>query len=154
VQISSSRTESGVGYGESEVIIAEGEIDYPKTTRVDLLVALDAATCEKYGPELSDDGVMVVDLSERVVDQPANQLTVPIKNLARVATGSFETASLEALGVISGLTDIVTLEALIAVVEAKTPGGLIEMNREAVITGQKEGRKLQRLVALQGKHQC
>ena len=49
------------GASRSEVIIADGDIDFPKATRLDLLLSLTQEACDKYVCDLKDDGLLIVD---------------------------------------------------------------------------------------------
>ena len=49
------------GASKSEVIIADGEIDYPKAEDLDLLLALTQESFDKYHKDLRAGGFLVVD---------------------------------------------------------------------------------------------
>src|SRR5512136_1101622 len=61
VQTQSYGPEARGGASRSEVIIARGEIDYPKVTAADLLLCMSQEACDKFYPEVKDEGCIVVD---------------------------------------------------------------------------------------------
>ena len=56
VQTQSYGPESRGGATKSEVVISRGEIDYPKVSKCDVLLAMTDEACEKYLPQLPADG--------------------------------------------------------------------------------------------------
>ena len=60
---------------------------------------------------------------------------VPITRLAAQATGKTLAANVVALGVLVGLTQVVTREAIEKAVSARAPKGTEEMNRAALAAG-------------------
>src|SRR4030042_17730 len=61
IQTQSYGPEARGGACKSEVIISDEEIDYPKATHIDLLLALTQESCDKYIRELKQGGLLVVD---------------------------------------------------------------------------------------------
>ena len=100
------------GASRSEVIISDGEIHYPKVISADVLLALSQVACDKYFYGLKPDGFLIVD-SEFVERAPSsNAVSIAITELAKEASGRAITANIVSLGLIGGLTDIVSREAL------------------------------------------
>ncbi|HEY5157672.1 MAG TPA: 2-oxoacid:acceptor oxidoreductase family protein, partial [Anaerolineales bacterium] len=66
---------------------------------------------------------------------PASAIRVPITRLAIEATGKAITANTVALGVLVGLTGVVSPQALEKAVTARAPRGTEEMNRKALEAG-------------------
>jgi 2-oxoglutarate ferredoxin oxidoreductase subunit gamma len=60
---------------------------------------------------------------------------VPITQLAAQATGKTLAANVVALGLLVGLTQVVTREAIEKAVTARAPKGTEEMNRAALAAG-------------------
>ncbi len=87
------------GASRSEVILSDGEIDYPKATEVDLMVALTQQSYDTYRADVKRDGVVIVDseaverLGEtwyRVIAQPIFRLSE--ENFGRILFGNVCTA--------------------------------------------------------------
>jgi 2-oxoglutarate ferredoxin oxidoreductase, gamma subunit (EC 1.2.7.3) len=65
---------------------------------------------------------------------------VPITELARQATGREITANIVALGLLAGLTAVVSRESLEAAVRARAPRGTTEINLKALAVGLEQAR--------------
>lgn len=53
--------ESRGGACRSEVVLSDGEINYPYVRKADIFVALSQVAFDKYGADLKDDGILLVD---------------------------------------------------------------------------------------------
>ncbi len=129
--------ESRGGASKAEVIISEEEIDYPKAMAVDLLLALTQAAADKYVHDLKPSGILVAD-SFRVPQLPAGQFVVrhlPIIETAKETVGKAMVANIVSLGVIVGLSKVVSRQAIERAVLARVPKGTEELNRRALAAG-------------------
>jgi len=135
-QTQSYGPEARGGASKAEVIIADGEIDYPKVLQADLLLAMSQEACDKYGREVKTDGWLVVDESEvkRVPPHPRT-VRAPITQMAEENTGRAITANIVGLGIIVGLTHVVPREAIVQAVERRAPPGTKEINQQALEAG-------------------
>jgi len=123
------------GACKAEVVISDEEIDYPKVTEADLLLVMSQEACDKYCQNLAGGGVLIVD--SILVDQVsiAHAYRVPITKIAEEATGRCLTANIVALGLIVGLTGVVSREAIESAVAARAPKGTQELNLKALHAG-------------------
>jgi len=129
--------ESRGGASKAEVIISDEEIDYPKAMAVDLLLALTQAAVDKYAHDLRPSGILVVD-STKVEKVPSGGFAVhrlPIIDTAKNAVGKAMVANIVSLGVIAGLSKVVSREAIERAVLARVPKGTEELNRRALEAG-------------------
>lgn len=137
VQSQSYGPEARGGSSKSEVIISSSLIHYPKVANPDLLLAMTQEALHKYGPDLKDTGLLIVD-STLVRDVPAGYKqvhAVPITQLAKERCGRELFANIIALGTMIKLTRSVSLEAMEKAVLARVPKGTEAMNRLALQTG-------------------
>ncbi len=142
VQTQSYGPEARGGASRSEVIIARGEIDYPKVMAADLLLCMSQEACDKFYPQVKDDGCIIVD-STHVSRVPSHRaIAVPITQIAERETGRRITASMVALGFLSGLSGVVSKEALEKAVADRVPAGTEEMNLKALAAGFAEAERL------------
>ena len=143
-QTQSYGPEARGGASSSEVIIADEEIDYPKVIKADVLLAMSQEACDRFYYQVKKDGLILVD-SIKVHRIPTTRaIPVPITKLAEEATGKRLTASILALGIIAGMTNIVSEEALRKAVAHRVPKGTEELNLKALQAGLKKGRELAR----------
>jgi 2-oxoglutarate ferredoxin oxidoreductase subunit gamma len=135
VQTQSYGPEARGGASRSEVIIARRAIDYPKVTAADLLLCMSQTACDKFYEQVKDEGIIVVD-STNVSRIPSHRaVAVPISRIARETTGRTVTASIVALGLLTGLAGMVSRKALEEAVAQRVPAGTEEMNLQALAAG-------------------
>jgi len=143
VQTQDYGAEARGGASRSEVIVGHGEIDYPKPMMPDFLLCMSQEACDRFYSEVRDDACIVIDISN-VSRIPSHRcLTVPITELAETVTGRRITASMVALGLIAGLTGLVSRESLEKAVRERVPAGTEEINLRAVDAGFAEAARLQ-----------
>jgi len=120
--------ESRGGASKAEVIISDGEIEFPCADRVDALVALTREAYDRYVSLLEPDGTLVVDRDQVPVESTNGFAchALPIAATAQHALGTTMGANLVALGAIVGLTAAAPVEAVERVVAARRPGGSAE----------------------------
>lgn len=141
-QTQSYGPEARGGASKSEVIIDDEPVDYPKVIAADVLLALSQEACDKYYHDLKRDGVLIVD-SLHVRRVPTSKAFSPrITEIAEERTGRTITANMVGLGVLAGLTGVVSEEALQNAVAERAPEGTEEINLEALAAGLEEGKKL------------
>lgn len=134
-QTQSYGPEARGGASKAEVVIAQGEIDHPEVIVADVLVAMSQEACDKYAGNMKKDGLLIVD-QERVGRVPSSRaIKVPITRLAEESSGKSITANVVALGVLVGLTGVVTRQAITQAVAARAPKGTEEMNNAALSAG-------------------
>lgn len=128
------------GASRSDVIISEGEIDYPKAVNLDILLALTQESVDKYLKDLKQGGTLVVD-ADAVHTPPEGSFRLvkaPVVRIAREQVGKLIVANMVALGVIVGITGVVTPEAAENALTTRVPKGTQEINLSAFRLGFKE----------------
>jgi 2-oxoglutarate ferredoxin oxidoreductase subunit gamma len=142
VQTQSYGPEARGGASRSEVIVARGEVDYPKVMSADFLLCMSQEACDKFYSGVKDDGWIVVDAST-VSRLPSHRaFGVPITQIAEETTGRRITASMVALGLIGGLSGVVSRKALEKAVADRVPAGTEEMNLKALAAGFAEAERI------------
>lgn len=141
-QTQSYGPEARGGASKSEVVISDEEIDYPMTTRLDLLLAMNQRSCDSYYFDLKPEGVLVVD-STFVTQTPTTMaIRIPFTQLAREKLGKEMVANIVALGALATLTRVVSPKSLESAVLARVPPGTEELNSRALQLGSKEARAI------------
>ena len=145
VQSQSYGPEARGGTSRSELIISDDEIDYPKVVEPNVLLAMTQESADKYAVDVRKDAVIVVDAGQ-VERKPSvgRVVSVPITAIAREVTGTPLTASVVALGVIAGLTGVVSRQAIQSAVQARAPQGPREKNQAALEAGLSVGEGLRK----------
>ncbi len=125
------------GASRSEVILSDGDIDYPKASRLDLLLALTQEACDRYVKDLKADGVLLVD-SDAVTDVPSGPFrvySVPLVRTAREKLGKEVVANIVALGFITRLLKVVSPDSVREAILTRVPKGTEEINQKAFALG-------------------
>jgi 2-oxoglutarate ferredoxin oxidoreductase subunit gamma len=125
------------GASRSEVIISDGDIDYPKAENIDILLALTQEACSKYISDLKEDGILIVD-SQMVTQLPQGNfkiVNIPIIQSATERLGKFMVANIIALGIITRISGIVTEESVKRAIRTRVPRGTEDLNIKAFVTG-------------------
>ncbi|MDP2682330.1 MAG: 2-oxoacid:acceptor oxidoreductase family protein [Deltaproteobacteria bacterium] len=129
--------ESRGGASKSEVIISDEEIDYPKATSIDAMLAMTQEACTKYYKDIKDGGILLVD-SDEVKNIPSGNFkaySFPITTIARNELGKTIVANIIALGMITEITKIISHEALERAVLARVPAAFLDLNKKALQIG-------------------
>jgi 2-oxoglutarate ferredoxin oxidoreductase subunit gamma len=112
VQSQSYGPEARGGASRSEVIISEAEIDFPEVIVPNVLVALSQMACDKYAANLTPDGLLIVDEDKVKTLSYPRAIHLPVSRLATEVTGKTITANTVALGILVGLTGVVSRPAI------------------------------------------
>lgn len=137
VQTQSYGPEARGGSSKAEVVISGEDIDYPKATDPDYLLALTADAYRTYGP-LMKRGLIITDTSVGLDPGiQARTVALPILSTAAEEVGKKVTANIVALGVLGGLSGAAGREALRKAVLARVPKGTEDLNLKALDAGLK-----------------
>lgn len=141
-QTQSYGPEARGGNSKAEVVISKKVIDYPRATKLDLLLAMNQAACDTCFLDLKPKGLLVVDAT--LVDQVPTSRVVAISftQIARKEVGKQFVANIVGLGAVGYLAQVVSLKSLEAALIARVPKGTEEMNRKALHAGIKAARKV------------
>lgn len=134
-QTQSYGPEARGGASRSEVVISEGEIHYPKVIRADITLCMSQEACDRYGGQMRRDGLLILDADHVTRAQTTRAVRVPMTTLAREVTGREITANVVGLGLLAGLTRIISREALEAAVRDRVPRGTADANLKALAAG-------------------
>lgn len=125
------------GASRSEVIISDGDIEYPKAENLDILLALTQEACDKYHKDLKEGGILIVDekMVKSLPDENYKIVQLPIIKSATERLGKFIVANIVSLGIIVKISEIVSEEAVRHAIKARVPKGTEELNLKAFEEG-------------------
>jgi len=135
------------GSARTDVVISDGEIDHPEVLSADVVVALSQEAYKKFAKSVRPGGLLILDEDRVVIPEPVDAppgsglpiglktVKIPVVYLAQETTGKAITANTVALGVLVGLTGVVSKQAIEKAVTARAPKGTEEMNRKALEAG-------------------
>ena len=131
--------ESRGGASSSDVVIDEGDIDYPTATQLDYLIVMSEEAYYKYIPELKKGGILFIEENLVILDEEAKKakkiFKIPATQIAETL-GSKLFANIAMLGFMCANTkDIVSEEALITVIKKTIRARFVEKNLVAFQKG-------------------
>jgi len=135
VQTQSYGPEARGGASKSEVIISDSEILFPKTTRLDYLLALNQESCDKYYHDLKDKGLLLVDADAVEHLPPVKSISLPLVRSAREKMGRVMTTNIISLGALVGISGVVSRKSLEKAVLNRVPKGTEQLNLKALELG-------------------
>lgn len=137
VQTQSYGPEARGGASKSEVIISDGDINYPKCENVDVMLALTQKSVDEYIGDLKRGGLLLVD-SELVDNVPNGTFEwhqIPFTAIARDEIGKGFVANIVALGALGELLDFISPMSMEKAVLRRVPKGTEEINKKALLAG-------------------
>ena len=124
------------GLSRSDLVVSQGEVDYPLVTALDYLVIMDQIAAHA-SIELLKPGAIVILDSSRVTSPPQGDFKIysfPLTDIARKA-GSSRVANIVALGALTGLGGPGEQEAMESALVDHAPRGFLELNLKAFKEG-------------------
>ncbi|UCD56701.1 MAG: 2-oxoacid:acceptor oxidoreductase family protein [Candidatus Hydrogenedentota bacterium] len=119
----------------TDVIISDSTIDFPKATRLDLLVALSQRGFEQHNKFLRENGTIIADSDNVHPGSSKGVRRFPLTEIACEQTGGPLGVSIVALGATVALTGIVKLESVKKSMLERVPGPTKENNLAALMAG-------------------
>jgi len=144
VQTQSYGPESRGGACKSEVVISDDEIDFPKVTEPDILVAMSQHAYNEYVESVKKGGIIILDPdmipNEKKVEG-VKVFRVPATKMAE-ELGRKIVANVVMLGAFAAITGIVDREAFRESIKVNVPKGTEELNLKAFEKGYQYGKNL------------
>jgi 2-oxoglutarate ferredoxin oxidoreductase subunit gamma len=145
VQTQSYGPESRGGACRSEVVISDGEIDYPKVVEPNILVVMSQEAYNTYVGTLKKGGTLLVDPDMVPLRESKKTdihvFTIPATKIAE-RLGKTVVANVVMLGALVAITNLVSLEAFRKSLLSNIPKGTEELNLAALEKGYEYGKKL------------
>jgi 2-oxoglutarate ferredoxin oxidoreductase subunit gamma len=141
-QTQSYGPEARGGTSKAEVVVSKDPIHYPKAMELDLLLAMNQASCDTHFTDLKPEGLLVVDAGLVKQIPTRRVVAIPFSHIAQKEAGKRLVANMVALGAVVHLTKVVSPKALELALTARAPEGTEEMNRSAFRAGIKAAKKI------------
>lgn len=134
-QLQSYGPEARGGRCRADVIISPKAIDYPKASRLDLLLAMTQEACDAYFHAFKPHGILVAD-SKLVEQLPTSRaVALPFTELAIKLTGRAQAANMAALGALGRLCPEMRSKDLQKTIEKFSPGDSAAVNLKVYKAG-------------------
>ena len=123
------------GFSRSDVVMSDEEIDYPKASALDLLLAMSQDAYDEHYQFLKPEGILIIDST--YVSQPADApvYAIPCTRIAREKLGRENVANIVALGAITQLFPHISAAAMEKAVLSRVPKQFVELNKKAFQAG-------------------
>jgi 2-oxoglutarate ferredoxin oxidoreductase subunit gamma len=143
VQSQSYGAEARGGATRSDVIISESTIDYPKVIQPNILVCLTQEAYHKFYRIIRPGGLLITDTRyvkiQKKVDAQQRELAMYQTVMDKI--GKPIVFNICMLGAVIGMTDLVSPDSIMRVLENRIPADFLEINRRALDLGLELGRK-------------
>lgn len=130
------------GNSVSEVIFSDEEIDYPRATGLDLLVALNQRSCSENLPDMKEDGLVIVDSAAVKKVLWGKVLRLPLQREADHTFHDGRLVNVLALGVLTPFCQWVSESSLQQAISRMFPEHLVSHNTDAYRAGVRKGLEM------------
>jgi len=141
VQSQAYGPEARGGATRSDIIIADEPIKFPKVIQPNVLVCLTQEAYNKFYPIVRPGGVLITDTryvkTQRKAD--AIQKEIPMYETVMEKIGKPIVFNICMLGALLAITELISPESIMKVLETRIPSGFLDMNREALDLGMQLG---------------
>lgn len=129
---------------KSDVIISDGEIDFPVVIEPDVLVLMAQRAYDRYAESVKEGGMIILDpdmITHEKDIKDVRIFRVPATRIAE-SLGERITANVVMLGALTSIAGILSREAMIKAIKDNVPRNLEETNLKAFEKGYEYGEKL------------
>lgn len=128
------------GHSTSYVIASDDSILYPKIDSPNVLVIMSKRGYQSYLPTLAPDGILIINGEAEAGSLPDRVYAIPITDIAHDKVRKPITANIVSLGVIVGMTGMVSEESALEAVKGHVPAKALEVNKKAFALGIEVGK--------------
>jgi 2-oxoglutarate ferredoxin oxidoreductase subunit gamma len=132
------------GACSSQLVVSDTKILYPYVTASDVLVAMSQEGYDKFEPELSENGVLLMD-EDLVKPKPSRgkikKFSIPATRFAE-QLGKKIVANVVMLGFFTAITKVVSYDAMKKAIPGSVPEKAVDLNLNAFDRGYKYGKDL------------
>jgi 2-oxoglutarate ferredoxin oxidoreductase subunit gamma len=141
IQTQSYGAEARGGASRSDVVVSDEDIIFPKPDHIDILVAMNQLSVDRYSAALGEGGTLIADATFVTTVTFPDCYLVPFTRIAREELGREIVANVVALGALVELKGVVSKKAAARALEQRIPQATLEVNLEALEAGFKAARE-------------
>jgi 2-oxoglutarate ferredoxin oxidoreductase subunit gamma len=123
------------GFSRSDVVISDEEINYPKASELDLLLAMSQDACDENYQYLKPEGILIIDSTYVSQNADAPSYAIPFTRIAREKFSRENVANIVALGAMSQIFSHISKSAMEKAVLRRVPKQFVELNKKAFQAG-------------------
>jgi 2-oxoglutarate ferredoxin oxidoreductase subunit gamma len=118
------------GNSTSEVVLSDAEIDFPRSTELDVLIALTQVACDRNLPDMKEGGLVIVDAGavQRVLWDKT--IPIPLGEIAR-KVGEERAINVAALGSLVPFCPLINRQSLTKAIANRLPSAKLGANLQA-----------------------
>jgi 2-oxoglutarate ferredoxin oxidoreductase subunit gamma len=143
VQSQSYGAEARGGATRSDVIVSDSTIDYPKVIQPNILVCLTQEAYNKFYRIIRPGGLLITDTryvkTQKKVDAQQRELAMYQSVMEKI--GKPIVFNICMLGTVIAMTDLISPDSIMRVLENRIPADFLEINRQAMDLGLEIGGK-------------
>lgn len=141
-QTQSYGPEARGGASRTDIIISRKEILYPNCRHLDILLAMNQESADKFSREVEEGGIILVDTT--YVNQPpqGRVYEFPLTTRSMEEFGTPMAANIIAIGMLASLGRLFSIDTWVRAIEKTVPGRFVKMNLNAFEIGHREGREI------------
>jgi len=141
-QTQSYGPEARGGASRTDIIISRKEILYPNCRNLDILLAMNQESADKFSGSVVSDGIILVDTTFVNQIPEGKVYEYPLTTRSIEEYGTPVAANIIAVGMLASLCRLFSLDIWIEALQERVPGRFIKMNLKAFELGHKEGREI------------
>lgn len=132
------------GACSSQLVVSDSKVLYPYITAADILVAMSQEGYDKFEPELSENGMLLMDEDLVKPKPPRGTMKVYPIPATRFAEqlGNKIVANVVMLGFFTAVADVVTYDAMKKAIPSSVPEKAVDLNLKAFDRGYEYGKEL------------
>lgn len=132
------------GACSSQLVVSDSKVLYPYITVADILVAMSQEGYDKFEPELSENGMLLMDEDLVKPKPPRGTMKVYPIPATRFAEqlGNKIVANVVMLGFFTAVADVVTYDAMKKAIPSSVPEKAVDLNLKAFDRGYEYGKEL------------
>ncbi|MFO8183048.1 MAG: 2-oxoacid:acceptor oxidoreductase family protein [Candidatus Aegiribacteria sp.] len=141
-QTQSYGPEARGGASRTDIIISRKEILYPNCRHLDILLAMNQESADKFSGEVEEGGIILVDTT--YVNQPpqGKVYQFPLTTRSMEEFGTPVAANIIAIGMLASLGRLFSIDTWVRAIEKTVPERFVKMNLNAFEIGHREGREI------------
>ena len=141
VQSQAYGPEARGGATRSDIIIADEPIKYPKVIQPNILVCLTQEAYNKFYTIVRPGGLLITDTRYVQTQRKADgiQKEIPMYETVMDKIGKPIVFNICMLGALLAVTELISPDSIMKVLETRIPSGFLDMNREALDIGMELG---------------
>lgn len=141
-QTQSYGPEARGGASRTDIIISKKKILYPNCRNLDILLAMNQESADKFSGSVIDGGFILVDSTyvNQVPEGRVYEYSLTARSIEEFKTPV--AANIIAVGMLASLTRLFALEDWVRAIKERVPKRFIKMNLKAFELGHKDGREI------------